>query len=59
MITSTRRPIIYPSGKIIAHDNRYMIQRHIVKKLYLDFNVVNYLKDTPQGKVQERRIRLN
>jgi hypothetical protein len=23
------------------------------KKLYLDFNVVNYLKDNPQGKVQE------
>ena len=23
-ITKTRRPIIYPSGKIIAHDNRYM-----------------------------------
>jgi len=22
-ITSTRRPIIYPSGKIIAHDSRY------------------------------------
>ena len=24
-----------------------------MKKLYLDFNVVNYLKDYPQGKVQE------
>ena len=23
-ITSTRRPIIYPSGKIIAHDSRYI-----------------------------------
>jgi len=22
-LTSTRRPIIYPSGKIIAHDKRY------------------------------------
>ena len=23
-ITNTRRPIIYPSGKIIAHDSRYV-----------------------------------
>jgi len=23
-LTSTRRPIIYPSGKIIAHDSRYI-----------------------------------
>jgi len=45
-ITSTRRPIIYPNWKIIAHENRYVkneprrfkqwvkIKRRISKKYY-------------------------
>lgn len=29
MITRTRRPIIYPSGKIIAHDNHYAPRKYM------------------------------
>jgi len=31
IITNTRRPIVYPSGKTIAHDKRYIPKEHNIK----------------------------